>query len=435
MHPTTPAPARREKRIASVDGIRGICALLLLITHVAMVSGLIGTRETGVATGPSNYLGGFFASGLQIAAGVFFVLSGLYVYRPFARSVLTGEPAPDSRASFVRRAVRLLPAYYAMYVFVLLAMNLDGIDSVWYVVRPLLLLHIYDMEWMDGMEVTWTVPAMAQFYLLLPVLAWATRRWAARGATMRQRAYRLMLPVPFLIATGFAWLFVVKAAGLSTRALFWWPMGLLPEIGIGMALGILLALSKLSPADTPWLFRAAAARPNLFLLGAVATLIVNCARPFSQIGMDDIYTVEGLVFFYVILAVFSVLLVAPLVAPGMRSRTVDAVMGNRPIVYLGRISYGVYLWHFAVMHIYLQFDTLFRGETAMILEIYGSVGFWELQLVTLAGSVLLASISYYLLERPLMAWTERRLARRAARRATATSASAPLVAVGDRPSS
>ena len=436
MRPTTSAPARPEKRIASVDGIRGICALLLLITHVAMVSGLIGTRETGVTTGPSHFLGGFFASGLQIAAGVFFVLSGLYVYRPFARSVLTGEPAPDNRANFVRRAVRLLPAYYAMYVFVLLAMNLDDIDSVWYVLRPLLLLHIYDMEWMDGMEVTWTVPAMAQFYLLLPLLAWATRGWAARGTTLRQRAHRLMLPVPFLIATGFAWLFVVKAAGLSTRALFWWPMGLLPEIGIGMALGILLALSKLSPADTPWLFRAAAARPNLFLLGAVVTLLVNCARPFSQIGMDDIYTVEGLVFFYVILAVFSVLLVAPLVAPGMRSRTVDAVMGNRPIVYLGRISYGVYLWHFAVMHIYLQSDTLFRGETAMILEIYGSVGFWELQLVTLAGSVLLATISYYALERPLSAWTERRLARRAARRpATVPAPAAPLVGAGDRPSS
>lgn len=409
-----PVPAREAKRSPTIDGVRGLCALALLITHVAMVSGLIGTRETGGDVGPSNYIGGFFASGLQIAAGVFFVLSGLYVYRPFAKSIITGGPAPDGTRNFVRRALRLLPAYYLMYVVVLLAMNWNAIDSAWYVIRPLLLLHIYDMEWMNGMEVTWTVPAMAQFYLLLPVLAWATRRYASRGATPRERAYRLMIPVPFLVAIGFAWLFIVKAMDLGTRALFWWPMGLLPEIGIGMALGILLALTQVSPKDNPSLFRAAAARPNLFLLGAVITLLVNCARPFSEIGMDDIYTVSGLVFFYVILAVFCVLVVVPLVAPGSHSRVIDATMGNRPIAYLGRISYGVYLWHFAVMHFYLQGGTLFGGDTQMILGIYGDAGFWELQLVTLFGSVLLASISYYVLERPAMAWGERYLQRRAA---------------------
>ncbi len=425
----TPLPERSGKRIPTIDGVRGLCALLLLITHVGMVSGLVGTRDTGADLGPSNYIGGFFASGLQIAAGVFFVLSGLYVYRPFAKSVIAGGPAPDARSNFVRRALRLLPAYYLLYVVVLLAMNIDAIDSIWYVVRPLLLLHIYDSTWMNGMEVTWTVPAMVQFYLLLPLLAWATRRYAERGTTMRQRAYRLMLPVPFLIAAGFVWLFVVKSLDMGTRALFWWPMGLLPEIGIGMALGIMLALAKASPADTPLLFRAAAARPNLFMVGAVVTLLVNCARPFSEIGMDDIYTVEGLVFFYVILAVFSVLVVAPLVAPGARSRVIDVTLGNRPIAYLGRISYGVYLWHFAVMHIYLQFDTLFRGGTRMVLEIYGTVGFWELQAVTLVGSVVLASISYYALERPAMAWGERYLDRRARAKArTAVAAPQPVPA-------
>ncbi|MEV6300191.1 acyltransferase [Actinoplanes sp. NPDC051861] len=414
---------RDHKRIPVVDGVRGLCALALLITHVAMVSGLLGTRETGAEVGPSHYLGGFFAGGLQIAAGVFFTLSGLYVYRPFAKSVITGGPKPSGRHNFARRALRLLPAYYLMYVVVLLALNLESIDSVWYVVRPLLLLHIYDFVWMDGMEVSWTVPAMAQFYLLLPLLAWATRRWAGRGATMRQRAYRLMLPVPFLIASGFAWLFFVKANDLGTRALFWWPMGLLPEIGIGMALGILLALTQASPSDTPKLFRAAAARPNLFLLSALVIVLVNCARPFAKIGMDDIYTVSGLVFFYVILGLFSIAIVTPLVAPGASSRVRDGLLGNAPMVYLGRISYGVYLWHFAVMHFYLQPDTLFGGDSQMILGLYREAGFWELQLVTLTGAVLLATISYYLMERPLMNWGERRLRRRDEARA----------AVGGRP--
>lgn len=416
------ASAREAKRSPTIDGVRGLCALLLVITHVSMVSGLLGTKETGSNVGPSSYLGGFFAGGLQIAAGIFFILSGLFIYRPYAKAIITGARQPDAGNQFIRRSLRLLPPYYVLTAVVLVALNWSAIDGVWYVLRPFLLLLVYDSTWMNGEEVTWTVPAMAQFYVALPIIAWATHKYARRANTARARAYRLMLPVPFMIAIGFGWLFFVKATDMGTRALFWWPMGLLPEVGIGMALGILLALSRVSPKDTPALFRAAAAHPNIFLLGALGTMVANAARPFSEIGMDDIYTVTGLSFFYVILAAFCVLVVTPLVAPGSDSRLIRGLFGTRPMAYLGRISYGVYLWHFAVMHFYLQSGTLFGGDTKMILGLYGKAGFWELQLVTFTGAVLIATISYYVLERPLISWGERVIQRRDMRKAATTKA-------------
>jgi peptidoglycan/LPS O-acetylase OafA/YrhL len=99
---------------------------------------------------------------------------------------------------------------------------------------------------------------MVQWYLALPLIAWATHRYAARGATPAARARRLMLPVPFLIAVGVGWLFFVKAQGWDNRILFWWPQGFAPTVGVGLALAVMLALAQVSPQDTPKLLRAAA---------------------------------------------------------------------------------------------------------------------------------------------------------------------------------
>jgi peptidoglycan/LPS O-acetylase OafA/YrhL len=410
------ASGGQPNRWLGIDGLRGVAALALLTTHVAMVQGLIGTKQLGSKMAPSNFIGGFFTSGFQIFAGVFFVMTGLLIYRPYAKAIINGTPTLG-RGSLLRRGLRLLPAYWAMCLVALFALNLSSIHSAWYVLRPLLLLQVYDWGgWINGLEITWTVPDMVQFYLLLPVLAWATHRYASGGLTARARAYRLMIPVPFMMVIGFAWLFFVKATNMGTRALFWWPMGLLPEVAIGMAVAILLALHQASPKDNPKVFRVAARHPNMFLLVAVVALVVNCARPFSEIGMDDIYTVGGLVLFYVLLALFGACLVVPLVAPGADSRLIRAVFTNPPILFLARISYGVYLWQFAVMHFYLQSGHLFGGHPKPIVMLRYDAGFWELELVTLIGSVIMATISYYLLERPLMDWGERYLRRREQRR-------------------
>jgi len=409
-----PVPDRERKRSAAVDGVRGLCALGLVFTHVAMISGLLGTREvpTGHAD-PSNAAGAFLASGMQVLAGVFFVLSGLFLYLPFARSVIGGTRRPDAGSNFVRRAVRLLPAYFAMYVVVLLVLNAEAIDSVWYVLRPILMMHIYDEVLMHGMEVTWTVPAMVQWYLALPVIAWAVHGFATRGATPVARAYRLMLPVPVLLGLGFGWLFFVDIREMGTRALFWWPMGLATFIGVGIALGTMVALSQVSPKDTPKLLRLGADHPNLFVAGAAVTLFINSARPFSEIGMDDVYSLNALVTTYGLFGLFGLLLVTPLVAPGARSRTVDAVLGNKPVAYIGRISYGVYLWHFAVMHFYLQGENIPGSEPLLpIFALRGIAGFGELFLVTAVGAIAVATVSYYLLERPLLAWGDRYTRRR-----------------------
>lgn len=420
------APAR--ERSQAVYGLRGIATLGLLTVHVAMFSGLLGTRAFGPARPPTNLVGAFLVSGLPSFVGVFFVLPALYLYLPLARSIIAGAPRPTGRGSLARRLSRLLPAYYVMYLVSLCAFNRDNITGIWYVLRPVLLLQVYlptpfAPTFINGMEVTWTVPSLVQWYVALPVIAWASHRFARRGATPALRARRLLLPVPVLIGAGVAWLFVVKARGWDNRMVFWWPQGFAPTIGIGLALAIGLALQQVSPADTPRLLRAAARHPNRFWLVALAVYGVNCARPFSVIGMDAIYTTSGLLVTYVMVAAFGLLAALPLVVPGTRPHAVHTFLTRRPIAYVGQVSYGIYLWHFAVMHFYLQPESILSGHSRPIREFYGTVGFWELELATLAGSLLIASASHHLLERPITAWADR------------TFGGRPRVRVPDRPPS
>lgn len=409
-------PVRGRRRAPAIDGIRGYAALALLTVHVAMFTGLLGTRAFGEPRPPSNVVGAFFVSGLPSFIGVFFVVPALFLYLPHAKAIISGTPRPAVRNNLLRRLVRLLPAYYVMFIVVLFALNRDAIGGLWDLLRPVLLLQVFAADprqplLLNGMEITWTVPTMVAWYSLLPFIAMATHKFAKRGVTAVQRARRLMLPVPILIVLGVGWLFFVKAQGWDNRMVFWWPQGFAPTIGIGIALAAMLALSQVSPGDTPKLFRVAAVRPNLFLLGALAVYLVNCARPFSVIGMDGIYSVSGLLVTYIMVALFGFFAVVPLIAPGARSRLADVALGNRPAVFIGKVSYGIYLWHFAVMHFYLQPGNI-GGDARPLRELYGTSGFWQLQIVTVLGAVLLATLSYALVEQPAMRWFEQFLRRR-----------------------
>jgi peptidoglycan/LPS O-acetylase OafA/YrhL len=403
-------------RSPAIDGIRGLAALALLTVHVALFSGLLGTKAFGEPRPPSNIVGAFFVSGLPSFIGVLFVLPGMFLYLPLAKAIISGTKRPPQGKPFLRRLLRLLPGYYVMYLVVLFTLNRDHIDGIWYVLKSILLLQVFTQnpfqpQLMNGMEITWTVPTMVQWYAILPLIAWAVHRFAARGTTPESRARRLMLPVPVLIAIGVAWLFFVKGNGWDNRMVFWWPQGFAPTIGIGMALAIKLALSQVKPASTPKLLRVATTRPNLFLLAAVVLYIINCARPFSVIGMDAIYSTTGLLVTYVMVALFGLCAVTPLIVPGGGSRLITATLTSKPVVHLGKVGFGIYLWHFAVMHFYLQPGALLRGDARPIKEFYGTVGFWQLELATVAGATLLATLSYYLVEKPAMAWGEQFLRR------------------------
>ncbi|MGH2899462.1 MAG: acyltransferase family protein, partial [Solirubrobacteraceae bacterium] len=97
---------QKDRRSASLDGLRGIAALSIFAFH-----GWLYTMPAPDATDRSS-LGDYAVHELRLGLVLFFVLSGFLLSRPWFAAALDGRRPPDLRRYARARAARILPAYY-----------------------------------------------------------------------------------------------------------------------------------------------------------------------------------------------------------------------------------------------------------------------------------------------------------------------------------
>src|ERR1700710_648212 len=103
MLPTRPARARSGAAFfPAVEGLRAVAALLVVLVHVAFVAGL--TSSPGGT--------GAYTARAEVGVGVFFVISGFLLYRPWVLAHRDGAAGPPLARFLVRRALRILPLYW-----------------------------------------------------------------------------------------------------------------------------------------------------------------------------------------------------------------------------------------------------------------------------------------------------------------------------------
>jgi peptidoglycan/LPS O-acetylase OafA/YrhL len=392
---------RERKRLPVLDGIRGVCAIGVVFTHVAFA-----TFVTSTIIGPQHHsIWAVLAAG-QLSIGPFFILSGLLLYRPFVRSTLAGKPWPDLKVFFLRRAARILPAFWLVVTADLLLLNLTAIHGVWDVLRPLTLMHIYSWHYYAGMDVLWTVPTEVQFYLALPVLAIIMHLLARNVADPAKKAKRMLIPLGVMVAVELGWTAYVHGHYKTFVPQYFYPMSITALFAIGMALAIWSVLSEVAPDRKPGILRLASAHPNWFWIAAIGFYALNCAQPWGIPGAANWQNAPAALVRDVCLQGFSGLIMVPLVVPGASSRFMNVTLGNRPIRYIGRISYGIYLWHFTIMYLRFKSGSVF-GKIIPVNVLLGKYSFWSVLPVVLLGAIAVASISFFVLERPLIKRTER----------------------------
>ncbi|UVS81481.1 Acyltransferase family protein [Actinokineospora sp. UTMC 2448] len=387
----------RRKRLPVLDGIRGYIAIGVLFAHTAYFAGIM---DVGPLKGIPvlNWL----TVGLTIILTPFFLLSGMLLYKSFAKATFTGGDAPALKPFFVRRMLRIVPTYWVVVVAALLLINLSAIDSVWYVLAPLLGLHYFkggDFSGLvPGLEITWSVVTEVIFYLLLPLAAALINRYARSAAGDPDRQLRRIIwsLAPFVLL-GPAWEVYthLPSMGKYPIEIFWPPM-FLGVMAIGMMLGAMNAYHDVT-GRVPRLYQLAAKSPMSWWVVAFGLYILNCVRPFDKAGSGDYPPMSQALLDHVLTVIWGVLVVVPLIAPGARSRFMDAVLGNKVAGFLGRISYGVYLWHFPVLYFVIGAGSLF-GTPAMLMP--GTANTWVLIGEVLVGTIILATLTYYLVERP-----------------------------------
>lgn len=374
------SPPSMSDRLPALDALRAVGSFAVVGTHVGFLTGFI-----------FNGVWGGVVARLDSGVAIFFALSGFLLFRPFAASVAVGDGSRHFGRYLLRRAVRILPAYWLMVVVVLLVLpqnkNLPG--SVW--LHYLTLTHIYVPKagFITGLTQVWSLATEVVFYLLLPLIVMVAvgRRW--------HPVRTLIIIVLVTAAANAIWLEWTALTFISADPTsFWLPMYAL-WFGAGMALATIHVALRSGTAPRRWrIFDDLGAAP-VACWAIAAALLIMASTPIA--GPRDIaaVTIGALSTKQVLYTVIAALLLIP--AAFGPPNQFKAVLSSQPLHWLGTISYGIFLWHLFVL------EELFRIEhrpylTGNPLTTY---------VVTLAGTLVLASLSYYLLERPLMNLTSR----------------------------
>ncbi|MDI3315501.1 MAG: acyltransferase [Mycobacterium sp.] len=324
-------PVSREDRVASLTGIRAVAALLVVGTHAAYTTG--------------KYTHGYFGlvcSRMEIGVPIFFVLSGFLLFRPWVNAAVCGGPPPSVSRYARHRVRRIVPAYavtvllaYLIYQFRVAGPN-PG--HTWIgLLRNLTLTQIYTDNYLgsylhQGLTQMWSLAVEVAFYLALPLLAYLLLDLLCRR---QWRPVRLLGALAGLASITPAWLLVVHTTNwLPNGARLWLPTYLAWFLG-GMALAVLQAMGTRC--------YALAAVPLATVCYFIASTPIAGAPTTSPTALGEALVKTG---FY---AVIGTLAVAPL-ALGDRG-WYAWLLATKPMVWLGEISYEIFLIHLVTMEI------------------------------------------------------------------------------------
>ncbi len=335
-------------RVAALTGVRALAALLVVGTHAAYATGKTA----------HGYLGLVY-SRLEIGVPIFFVLSGFLLFSPWVTAAATGATPPALGSYARRRFLRVVPAYvvtvlaaYLLYQFWVPGPN-PG--HTWAgLLRYLTLTQIYTDNYLvtylhQGLSQMWSLAVEAAFYAALPLLAYLLlavqfrRRW---------RPMRLLAGLVVLAAVTPAWLVVMHATDLLRDSAGMWLPAHLACFAGGMALAVLRVIGVRCLAAT--------AIP----LAVVGYLIVSTPIAGDTASSVTWWQPLAKALFY---AAIATLAVAPLALGGRGWYT--RLLSSRVMVWLGEISYEIFLVHVIVMAVAMASVPhwqLYTGSTAAL---------------------------------------------------------------------
>ncbi|HSF99302.1 MAG TPA: acyltransferase [Ornithinibacter sp.] len=371
--PAIPPPFRRQ--FGGLNGVRGLGALFVLTTHVGFHSG---------AALNSTFNG--LLSRLDVGVAIFFVISGFLLFRPHAEAWIRQDERPSTRSYLWHRALRILPALWLAIIAAALLLEQPE-EALQVYARHATLTQIYGSGLAaQGLTQMWSLATEAAFYLLLPAIAWLLTRAHATPGSVRN-GLLVLLSTPLL---GAAWMGFTAWHPEGQQAL--WLPGYIGWFGLGMALALWRSGRAGGVVGASWVDDVATHPGTVWGLAVALFLVLisPVAGPYSLTQASPGQAVVKSVLY----AVVAALVVLPCVVMPSDGHDPPSVrlLGGRTARFLGDISYGIFCYHLIVLGVV---------ERAMGYEIF-SGGFFRIYVPTLAVTCVVAAVSYYAVERPVM---------------------------------
>lgn len=330
-------------RIRSRNGLRAIAIALVLGYHFFSPLTFHG----------KEYLRGFLTGGWA-GVDLFLVLSGFLV----SRIVIKNHRAENFlRVFYARRALRILVPYYLFLLCSYLCVR--ALEPQAEIAWPVFLLHLqtiwfgWNDQWtISPLNATWTLGLEEYFYLVVPLVILRLGRKA-------------VVPVAVIgLAVGFLGRFAIATyRPTSSVAYFIWR----PD---GLLWGMLIAAAMESPGIGEKIrrWRSVFLATALVLTATLLAFFWNSSDLHSPEQSANAWLYPA--------APFAAALWLCVVLTSKETSWTQPILANRPMVYLGTISYSIYLYH-ELVHSFGKLAGLNSGvhAAAMVLISVGIAGF------------------------------------------------------------
>nr|WP_324290097.1 acyltransferase [Gordonia sp. SL306] len=374
-----------------LEGMRALAAIGVLTTHVAFQTRAVELPAVGPALGR-----------LDLAVALFFGLSGFLLWRPWVAAANTTLPRPAVGRYLAHRVIRIWPAYVVVVVLVLTllpdAKNADL--TVW--LANLTLTQVFvPLSLTAGLTQMWSLSVEVAFYALLPLIGFALVRLRVRDDGVGR--VRLRIPALFvlgLLSLGWAWVAMTLPvpAGVEPKN---WVFGHLPWFIAGLILAELVGAIELHEHRpvARWMRVVARLGARRWLMAAVlvVTYALACTPLAGPTGLGDLSSLQ-----FATKMVLGAICGLAILAPLVMSRGPFRLLNSPPMLALGRWSYGIFIWHLAVL--------------AVVFPLFGIVPFggdfllvWT---ITVALTIGVSAASYAFVEEPARRWLRSRERRR-----------------------